>query len=403
MQSYYITGHGGEFLARGRADGEGVHRGPAAAEALQAAMDALDAQGGGEAYIDCGEYPLARPVEIPSGATVRGSGRATVLRPAPGNAEGVLLRARERDGVVIADLTCQGAADGPSEAGVVLEACGDSEVRGVFARDFAACGIVMRRGCFTCRLLGNTTAGNGGAGTRVVDCAGGGRGGNFVPNLLSHCQSIGERGHGFELSHAICTNLVGCQAHQPLGHGFYFHETSNSTCLVGGRVFEAEGNGILAENTHELNVTGNIICWNRGHGLEMDHVIWGAVSGNCFIDNGGTTGEMRHGIALHTDTRSVQVTGNAVFNWQGHLPMRCGIHEADDCRNNAITHNNINYVTEGGVVCRGAGSVASGNTVVEAAYSHPERQPFAPPREDFLTRPFTRDAVEAFLNRTRRG
>jgi parallel beta-helix repeat protein len=161
-------------------------------------------------------------------------------------------------------------------------------------------------------------------------------------------------------------------------------------------------NGIMVEDTHELNVSSNIICWNRGHGIEMNHVIWGTVSANNFIDNGGVAEPQAHGIYMHTDTKSVQVTANAIFNWQGHLPMRCGIYETEDCQYNQISHNNINYYTEEAVVCQGKNSVASNNLSLAEDYPHPGRQPFIKLDRPFQAKPFTPDKVAQFLRETRR-
>ena len=72
-------------------------------------------------------------------------------------------------------------------------------------------------------------------------------------------------------------------------------------------------------------------------------MVWGTISGNNIIDSGdvidysndGWKTGYSYGIYLHSDTRSIQVAGNAIFNWpDGHPPMIDGIYESDNCRFN---------------------------------------------------------------------
>ena len=360
----------------------------------------LSRQGGGHLTIGSGIYEIAAPLRLPSMTTIQGSGRATVLRLSPANAQGVIFHLEERDASAIADLTVQGIPGAGRGIGVLLTECGDCEVRGVYARDFDGYGIVLERNCFVNKVTGCTTSGNGKAGTLIKDTKRG-RGGDWTPNLILGCTSIGEAGHGVELEFAICTNIVGCQVYQPGGHGFYFHAESNSTCLTGSRVYQGSQNGILVENSHELNVSSNIICWNKGHGIELSYVVWGTVSANNFIDNGGRT-QQRYGIYIHTDTHSVEVTANAIFNWEGHKPMLGGIHEAADCAHNQITNNTINYYTGEAVTSLGRGSVAANNLGVAEKCVHPGPQPFPTQGLLYTQAEFTRDQVQQFLALTRR-
>jgi len=65
----------------------------------------------------------------------------------------------------------------------------------------------------------------------------------------------------------------------------------------------------------------------------------GVISGNEFIDDGAETEPRTHGVYRHGDVKSVQVTGNTIFSWDGMQPMLCGIYEDADCRDNQIAHN----------------------------------------------------------------
>jgi hypothetical protein len=413
MQSHIVYKEGDEIAACGRIDRRIMIRHKSASRVLQTVLDLLEEQGGGQAILECGTYEIDEPVRLPSRVTVRGSGQATVLALGEGNAEGIVLLADGKELVKLSDFTCQGAPSHESSAGVVLDECGLCEIEKVYARDFSGYGLWLRRNTFMSRLVNCTTSGNRRAGTYLEGLSGShmdpegpraGRAGDYLPNLVMGCTSLGELGHAFELSGAICVNLVGCLAFQPQGHGFYFHEASNSALLTGSRCFQGLKNGILADNTHELNVSGNIMCWNRGHGIELSHVTWSAVCGNEFIDIGGAIEPRAHGVYLHGDTKSVQVTSNTIFCWEGQQPMLCGIYEAEECQNNQITHNSINYYTDEAVFSAGKNTNATHNLGVPGMYPEPGREPFRTEFRypDSFYVPFTRERLGRFLASTRR-
>ncbi|MDP6822954.1 MAG: hypothetical protein QF554_06650 [Dehalococcoidia bacterium] len=79
----------------------------------------------------------------------------------------------------------------------------------------------------------------------------------------------------------------------------------------------------------------------------------GAIWGNEFIDNGAATELRTHGAYLHGDAKSVQITGNTIFSWDGMQPRLGGIYEDADCRDNQIAHNTINYFTDEGCIRTG--------------------------------------------------
>jgi len=412
MQSYIVYRDGDETVARGRIDGRILMRDGSASGVLQEVMTILEQQGGGQAFIECGQYVIDRPIRLPSMISVCGSGRGTVLKLHEANREGAILIAETREAILLADFTCQGVAGHSNSSGIVLDECGDCEIRSVYARDFSDYGFWIRHNSFMTKLSNSTTSENGKAGIYMEELygdefrgPGAGRGGDYLPNLVMGCTSLGEKGHSFELKRTVCAHIVGCLAFQPKGHGFYLHHTSNSAVLTGNRCFQGFRNGIMVENTHELNVTGNIMCWNHGHGIELNHVTWGTISGNEFIDNGGKTEPQRRGVYLHGDTKSIQVTGNTVFNWEHFQPMMCGIYESDTCRNNQITHNNINHFTDSAVFSAGENTNIADNIGVPERYPVPGLEPF---RTEFkyspsvVHPPVTRERLERFLSLTRR-
>ncbi len=369
-------------------------------------IEALSEEGGGEIRVGQGVYDFDKPVQLKSSIKITGSGRATTLKPSAQNTDGSILIGVNCDGVVLADLTCQGDMANTNEkaAGIIFDNCGDSEIRSVFSRDFAGYGFWLRNDTFLSRVHDCVSARNGLAGYYISGINAGGRGGDYITNDIKNCLSYAERGNGFELVSSLCVNISGCNVYHAKGNGYYFRQGANSILLTGSRCFKAEGNAILVENSHELNVTGNIVCWNRGHGIELNHVIWGTVTGNEVIDSGGSVEPKKHGIYIHTDARGLQVTGNQIFAWEDQLPMIYGIYENDDCQSNNITGNFINRYENEAIYSKGKGTLCTDNVFIRESYEKVYNQPFPEPRTEKV-KPFpafTRDDIEKYLNDTQR-
>jgi parallel beta-helix repeat protein len=413
LQGFAVYRHGAETVARGLVDGSTLARGKSAADVLQRAVDELAREGGGELRLHSGVFVLDAPLRLGAFVRVSGSGRATVLEPGPPNVDGPLLLVEGQEGVVVADLTCQGKRGSDKAAGIVFDDTGDSEIRSVYARDFGGYGIWLRNDSFVNKVVGCTTSGNGQAGTFLQDNNGDydrelkkftARGGDYVPSLIANGISIGEGGSAFAASRALCTDFVGCIAYQPGKAGFHVRESSNSTLISGCRVYQGFAQGVLFEDSHEINVSSCTITWNWGTGIEVCHANWGTICGNCVIDSGGISERPRvDGIHLHTDTRSVQVSGNAIWNWDTHNALVCGVREAPDCRNNQITNNTVNHYSDKAAMVSGAGSVEAFNLGVPEFYPHPGMKRFPP--ETAVKMPFPEfddSRVQAYLARTRR-
>ncbi|HLL88897.1 MAG TPA: right-handed parallel beta-helix repeat-containing protein, partial [Tepidisphaeraceae bacterium] len=210
-------------------------------------------------------------------------------------------------------------------------------------------------------------AGNRRAGI-VVDDLWIGRGGEWVPCLLSNCIVYGG-GHGIEFRRAIVVNVVGCAVHQSGGHAYYLRDSSNSVVLSGCRSFQVGGDAVHVDGSHEFNATGNIFCWHRGDGIVLRDVAWATIAGNNVIDSGVRVpdGGLRRGIVIAGDTRGAQVTGNALFNWGDQCPMAEGIVEEPTAHDNAVVGNNINYTAGAALDCHGARSTVASNVAVAAA------------------------------------
>ena len=365
---------------------EPVFDSTSAGAALQWAIDAAPA-GGGSVAVGPGEYPLDEPVRLASNVWLRGSGRGTRVAAGAG-AAGLVCEGLK--GTAISDLAVVPASGGAS-TGILLDGCGDCRVRDVLVQGFSDYGIAMRNGSFLCELRGCRAADNGTANIYLEHLTGGDSG-ELATNLVTNCITYGGR-TGIECRHTLVVNIVGCAVYEPGRHAYHLHDESNSVLISGCRSFQAGGHAVLVEHSHELNVSSNIFCWHRGHGIVLRDVSWGAVNGNEFIDQGVRShdGAYMKGVDLLEGTQGVQVVGNTIFNWGDQPPMSIGIEEDATCRNNVIAHNNINYYTEGAVASAGAGTQATANVGHgEGAYLGMGREPYPD---------FTRGRLEMFMRR----
>lgn len=218
-------------------------------------ISTLAASGGGEIKVENGVFPFHTPVKLESRIKILRSGRTTTFVPASDNTDGVIFVASGKDEILLSDFVCQVDVLSTNEkaSGIIIENCGDCKVRSVFIRDFSGYGFWLRNDSFLCRFVDCAAANNGKAEYYISDINAGGRGGDYIKN----CTSYASRGKGIEVYASLCVNTVGCNMYHPKRNGYYFQQGSNSILLSGSRCFKAEGNGILIENSHELNVSSN--------------------------------------------------------------------------------------------------------------------------------------------------
>jgi hypothetical protein len=360
-QDILIYRDGNKFVMKGKIDGKILGSFTKADECIQAAIATLKT--GGEISLSRGEYPVSKQINLLSNVLVKGSGRGTLLSLLGTHDTGIGLMIRGADGVVVRDLSIAGNSRGKS--GLVMDDAGDCKIENVYVSGFSEYGIVMRNRSFLCEISSCSASDNAKANYYFENLENKGRGGDYVPNLVNNSFAYGG-GHGFETNRAIVLNIVGCAVFQAKGYGFYLHTTSNSVLISGCRTFQIEKDAVYVDNTAELNVSSNIFCWHRGHGIVMNNVQWATVTANNFIDSGVRTrdGSFTNGVVIENKSEGVQVTGNAIFNWGDQNPMENGITEDATCANNIIANNNINYYTKQGVVTKGKGTAVSNNISV---------------------------------------
>jgi parallel beta-helix repeat protein len=370
VQGYIITKKGDKTVALGDIDRKVVGKSGNGSEIMQKALNLLEKAGGGKLEIKPGEYTIQTKLIIPSCVSIVGSGKATRFLLGDQNArgDGIIFYADQKDNVLLSDFTCLGISGNEKSSAVVFNGCGFSMIKNVSAHNFSGFGFYIRGNSFACTLENNLTSGNDRAGTKIEQTQKS-RAGRFVPNNINNCVSYAEDGFGFEFEQGICQNMVGCTVYLAKNDGIYMHN-STSNLISGCRVFMGFRNGITIESTHEMNISGNIVGWNNRQNLELNHCVWGTVTANEFIDAGGRR-DPEYSVYLHRGTKSIQITGNAIFNWHDNQVMKGGIFEDSDCLENQITNNVINYYRDFDVKSLGKNSLSQFNMGLPHAYGSP--------------------------------
>ncbi len=386
-QSLDVYRDGNDYRLRGRIDGKEYSASKYADEVLQSAIDKLNE--GGEIMLQPGTFELHKQINLASNVSLRGSGPATSLVLAGGHDTGTALSAVNCDRVVVAALSIKSPKNNPKAvAGVLFDDCGDGTVQDVFCLGFDH-GIMFTNRSFLCEIRGCKIADSRKSGIYLKKLTGQGRGGDFVPNLITNCIIYGGE-KGVECENTIVLNIVACLVYQTKLPAFHIHSESNSVIISGSRTFQIQSDAVMVENSHELNISGNTFCWHEGHGIVLRNVNWGLVASNEIIDTGSfniddqeTGGERlsywikapqnldsfkKNGLMLLKNTKGIAVTGNAIFNWGSGPAMQHAILEDDSCEANNFTGNNINFC-DNGLTLNGKESAES-NNVVAAKVPH---------------------------------
>ena len=394
VEDLQVYVEGSNVKVRGQITGKIVEEGALneAGSTIQSTVDRLAEEGGGEIRLSRGFFPLEREIRLASRILLRGSGRGTVLQLSGENKSGVGLYCKGCEGIAIGDLTILADQESKSDAGLILDDCGDSEVRNIHAKGFSKYGIWVRNNSFLCKVAGSNVSGNEVANIYLERLEHGGRCGDYVPNLVTNCITYGG-GNGIELKRVVVANILGCAVFQPRGHGYYIHDRSNSVIVSGCRSFQCEKNAVLVESSHEINISSNIFCWQRGHGIELSSVTWGAINGNEVIDSGVRHDPPTIGIWLHNGTRLVQAVGNTVFNWFDQQPMSVGIKEEEGCDKNIFIGNIINYYTDSEIESHGRNTIVEKNLGDHMGFDPEQKEPIPFYRMWHAMGPFEKNQV----------
>ena len=373
LQNMYVVQDGAAYTALTDLTREVVHSSPSAGAAVQSAVDAL-AETGGVVMLGRGTFRMAEPIRLADQVCLRGSGRGTRLVVDAANDAGIGVLGQGVSGVVIADLVVLSESQRAS-AGIVLDACGDCKLHGVFCANFGDYGIWLRNSSFLCEVSGCSLAGNGRA-NLYLDTLRAGQYGNFIPNLVTNCIIYGG-GTGIECHRAIALNIVACTVHQTRSTAFHIHSRSHSVAISGARAYQISGDAVLIEDSHEFSLAGSVLCWHTGHGVAARDACWGTITGNQITDSGSynpggpdralTFAALPADLPLHNgiDLRNVkgyQITGNTIFNWSAAPPLGCGVYEDEYSFKNSIIGNSVNFFADAAVRSAGQASTARDNT-----------------------------------------
>ena len=294
--------------------GTTIASGSDAAAVIQAALDASLA-----VQLGLGAFPIDRPLRLRAQGTLAGYGRASrlVVRGDLGiAADGVAS-------VTVRDLT----VDGQNGAvGIRFTTVSAGTITACLVRG-CGIGIHLEQHSALCRIAGSVLAGN--RRHLLFERLREGPHGDFLPNTVHDCQCLGG-GNGLICDSAVVVNCTATTFFQLDGPVIHLRNDSNSVLINACRSYQITGDVLVVEDSHELNVTGNIFCWHTGDGIVVRRSRWGTITGNEVIDTGSfNTGTAnftskksqqpvpppeRDAIRLE-DVRAYTVSGNAVFNW----------------------------------------------------------------------------------------
>ena len=382
-QSYEIYQQDAQYKVRGQIDFKEYFSSAQADQSIQFALDTLGK--GGEVYLHPGTYTLVEPVLVPSYTSLRGGGSSTVLQIAETHRTGTALLGHGVNRITISDLTVRGG-HAQAKIGILIDHGGDCQVEDVLVVGMRKYGIELSNNSFLCEIRGAKVANAGVSGIFLHKLARGGRGGDYVPNLITNCIVYGGN-RGITCDEALVINIVGCQVYQTASYGFHIRNGSNSVLLSGCRTYQISDDAVVVEASHEINISSNIFCWHTGHGLVLRNVLWGTVTGNNIIDSGSInlfdpqedsliasgdrpftkrpeedrTISLYNGIVIASGSKGLTVSSNAIFSWPVVPPMRYGIAEDSTCFSNLITANNINFCQQGDILSQGKETEVANN------------------------------------------
>ncbi len=351
-------------------------------EAIQYAIDTLPEQGGDVTLLS-GKYILKDQINLKSKVQLKGSGPATELWIDDEHKTGNAFSLSVLDRVSISNLSIKAAPDNPNaKTGIKAKHCGDCQFKDVFCLNLKEHGIHLGDRSFLCEIRGCKFANIGISAIYLEGLDRKGRGGDYVPNLITNC-IIYAGGEGIRANDSLVINIIACEVYQTGGIAFHFANGSNSILVSGCRTYQIQNDAVVVEDSHEINLSSNIFCWQEGHGIVLKNVTWGTLTGNNVIDSGSvnlfdpdkerwayllkTPNDLdwdqyiKNGINLLNETKGITVAGNAVFNWGNVLPMDYGIYEDSTCSNNVVTGNNINYCRTAGISLHGTNSKQANN------------------------------------------
>jgi len=328
-----------------------------------------------------GLYYLNKTIEVPDLYTISGSGNSTRLILSKEHETGIGILTNESNKILMKDFWIQAEKkDESGKTGIILDHTGDTKITSVTCQGFSEYGIVIRNNSFLCEVSSCRFTDIDKSGIFMDTNKGDGRGGSFLPNLVTNC-IVYRCGKGIELKYTIVANFIGNLIYNTKSYAFHLHTNSNSILITGCRTFQIEDDAVVVENSDEINITGNIFCWHDKNGIILKNVTWGTISGNNIIDTGNVPFEETkteeyeywkpipedispyqfYAVLMVEKSNCLSVNGNAIFNWASNPPLIDGILEDNSCSSNIISNNNINGYSGKSINSMGENSLVSNN------------------------------------------
>ena len=346
-------------------------------EIFERAFENLKEANGGKLHISSGRYFLRNSYQITKNVLIEGEGKATKLFfGSEFNGNDAAFKVDKQDGVTISNLSLL-AYPGlkAPESGILVSSSGNFVSNNLLVLGFEKYGIILGKGTFLSSITGCEIGDNKVSNILLKKLSRGGRYGDFLPNSIKNNTIFGG-GNGIELDNALLVNIIGCSIYQSTGAGIFIHGISNSALLSGNRTFQIIGKALLIENSSEINVTGNIFCWQTEEGIVVKNAEWGTITGNEIIDSGSFNSGLKNDTDImanlpkdYTPFNGVildavigfNVNNNTIFNWGVCPPLANGIYESEKSQKNIINDNIINYFSGEAVISNGKNSLKSGN------------------------------------------
>ena len=273
-QDFEVYKINNEYIVRGEIDLKEHFSGSNASEVIQYALNSAGVSGG-SVYIHSGVYKVNKQINVPGHSTLSGSGNGTRLVFDDTHDTGIAISCKGADNSIVKNLFIKA---GPSnifaKIGVLVDSCGVSSVENVSCVGMREHGVVLSNNSFLCEVNGCKIGGTGKSGILIKNLEEGGRGGDYVPSLVTNC-IVYACGKGIECERSLVVNITDCQVYQTKSHGFYIHSKSNSVIISGCRTFQITGNAVNVDESHEINISSNIFCWHTEEGIVLNNVIWG--------------------------------------------------------------------------------------------------------------------------------
>ncbi len=259
----------------------------------ESVQNAIDKAGNkGWVQLKSGLHTIPEKLKVPSGITISGEGKETVLFLVPLGGRGAVVNAESNmENITLCDLIIEGARD-PDPGS-------DPNSRRAF-RSTANRGGILFLGTFEGEMknitLKNVTVRNstyngvfisGASGVNIISCDFSENGSNIVPGpklqhnlLLSHCNDVvikdsrlvtSPYGSGLALTKCKNVQVENCEIARNAFYGLLITESQNVTvsgCLVEGN----DRSGIMAEylynGSENVTLENNLIHYNKGYGIE---------------------------------------------------------------------------------------------------------------------------------------